>query len=86
MQNIDLHALTGWIPERCAIGPSEENFNAEAAFERLSSGLEHGKCLITVATGNLSKDQEDRSGLVGTHAYAVLNMKDVDVRTCTELN
>lgn len=74
-----MHALTGWIPERCAIRPNEEDFNAEAIFERLSTGQDHGRCLITVATGELSKDQEDRTGLVGTHAYAVLNMREVNV-------
>lgn len=79
IQNIDLHALTGWIPERCAIRPKEEDFNADAVFDRLSTGLEHGRCLITVATGDLSDEQAERTGLVATHAYAVLNMKEVDV-------
>lgn len=74
-----MHALTGWIPERCAIRPKEEDFNADAIFERLSTGLDHGRCLITVATGDLSDDQAERTGLVATHAYAVLNMKEVDV-------
>lgn len=79
IQNIDLHALTGWIPERCAIRPKEEDFNADGVFERLSTGLDHGRCLITVATGDLSDDQAERTGLVATHAYAVLNMKEVNV-------
>lgn len=83
-QNIDLHALTGWIPERCAIRPKEEDFNADAVFERLSTGLEHGRCLITVATGDLSDEQAERTGLVATHAYAVLNMKEVDVSNMLE--
>lgn len=80
MQNIDLHALTGWIPERCAIRVNDEDFNSNAVFERLSTGLEHGRCLITVATGDLTDEQGERTGLVPTHAYAVLNMKEVDVR------
>lgn len=74
-----MHALTGWIPERCAIRPKEEDFNADAVFERLSTGLEHGRCLITVATGELNDEQAERTGLVATHAYAVLNMKEIDV-------
>lgn len=83
LQNIDLHALTGWIPERAAIRPKEEDFNADAIFERLSTGLEHGRCLITVATGDLTDEQAERTGLVPTHAYAVLNMKEVDVSNLT---
>lgn len=78
-QNIDLHALTGWIPERVAIRPKEDDFNANGIFERLESGLDQGRCLITVATGDLSDEQAERTGLVPTHAYAVLNMKEVNV-------
>lgn len=59
---------------------NDEDFNSDAVFERLSTGLEHGRCLITVATGDLTDEQGERTGLVPTHAYAVLNMKEVDVR------
>ena len=38
-----------------------------------------GDCLITVATGEMSKSQADRAGLVPTHAYAVLDMQHVNV-------
>lgn len=54
-------------------------FDADAVFDRLSTGLEHGRCLLTVATGELSDDQAERTGLVPAHAYAVLNMKEIDV-------
>lgn len=40
-------------------------------FERLHCG----DCLITLATGNISKDDETRTGLVPTHAYAVLDIR-----------
>lgn len=78
-QNIDLHALTGWIPERIAIRSKDESFNADAAFDRLESGLAHGRCLLTVATGELNDDLAERTGLVPAHAYAVLNLKEVNV-------
>lgn len=74
-----MHALTGWIPERVAIRVNDEEFNADAIFERLSTGQDHGRCLITVATGDLTDEQGERTGLVPTHAYAVLNMREVDV-------
>lgn len=76
--NIDLHALTGWIPERIAIRPNDSDFNADAKFERLREGQSTGRCLITVATGDLSNAEADRTGLVATHAYAVLGLREVN--------
>ena len=38
-----------------------------------------GDCLITVATGPLSDSDADRAGLVSTHAYALLDMRKVQV-------
>lgn len=71
--------MTGWIPERIAIRRTDESFNADDVFDRLESALEHGRCLITVATGVLSDDQAERTGLVPEHAYAVLNLREVNV-------
>uniref|UniRef100_A0A2M4BF65 Putative cytosolic ca2+-dependent cysteine protease calpain n=1 Tax=Anopheles marajoara TaxID=58244 RepID=A0A2M4BF65_9DIPT len=76
--NIDLHALTGWIPERALVKSSEPDFNADAVFERLREGLSLGRCLVTVATGELSDAEAERTGLVSTHAYAVLDMRVVN--------
>jgi len=33
--NIDLFALTGWIPERVAIRPEDPTFNPDSVFSRL---------------------------------------------------
>lgn len=71
--------MTGWIPERVAIRVNDGDFNADAVYERLRNGLEQGRCLITVATGDLSDAESERTGLVSTHAYAVLDMKEADV-------
>ncbi|XP_071446361.1 calpain-7-like [Hetaerina americana] len=75
--NIDLHALTGWIPERCAIRPSDPEFNKDAIFDKLNTRHRKGDVLITVATGELSDAESDRTGLVSTHAYAVLDIREV---------
>lgn len=74
-----MNALTGWIPERIAIRSTESDFNSIAIFNRLKEGLSAGRCLVTVATGELSDAQAERTGLVSTHAYAVLNMVEIDV-------
>ena len=44
-QSIDLHALTGWIPERMSIKRTDPAFNESMHFDRLMTGLRRGKCL-----------------------------------------
>ena len=73
--NIDLHALTGWIPERLSIHGQHTDFKADVDFERMFERLHSGDVLITIATGPLNKDEEERTGLVQTHAYAVLDIR-----------
>lgn len=75
--SIDLHALTGWIPERMSIKRNDSKFNESMHFDRLLNGLRKGDCLITVATGPLSDSDADRAGLVSTHAYALLDMRKI---------
>ncbi|CAL8094585.1 unnamed protein product [Orchesella dallaii] len=76
--NIDLHALTGWIPERLSINgkESQTEFNKEKAFQKMHSRLHKGDVLITVATGEMTSQEEERTGLVATHAYAVLDIQE----------
>jgi len=68
--NIDLHALTGWIPERLSINDRESSkeFDKEKAFQKMHSRLHKGDVLITVATGEMTTQEEERTGLVSTHA------------------
>lgn len=79
VQNIDLHALTGWIPERVAIRVGEADFNADALYEKIRTRLERGDVLATVATGALPDAEAERTGLVPTHAYAVLDVRLANV-------
>lgn len=73
-----MHALTGWIPERVAIRPNDPTFNKQSLFATLETRLSNGDVLLTVATGELSDELADRTGLVPTHAYAVMNVLTVD--------
>ncbi len=44
---------------------------------RLESGSRHGDVLITISTGPMTEDEEERFGLVETHAYAVLDVREI---------
>ncbi|XP_044759511.1 calpain-7-like [Coccinella septempunctata] len=74
--NVDLYALTGWIPERMSI--KSEEFNKNALFNSLESRMAKGDVLVTVATGELTESVAERSGLVATHAYAVMDVRTVN--------
>ena len=76
--NIDCYALTGWIPERITLRAKDEDFDSNGVFNRLKEGFHQGRCLITVASGELSDAECDRTGLVSTHAFAVINLAEVD--------
>uniref|UniRef100_A0A915K6Q0 Calpain catalytic domain-containing protein n=1 Tax=Romanomermis culicivorax TaxID=13658 RepID=A0A915K6Q0_ROMCU len=73
--NIDLHALTGWIPDRIAIKSSTTEFDKDKVFDQIFDRYHKGDCLVTIATGQLSQNDQDRSGLVECHAYAMLDVR-----------
>ena len=79
-QNIDLNALTGWIPERVAIRNNSDEFNKDKEFKRIHERFHQGHCLITLATGEIPEVEADRAGLVPTHAYAMLDIREVKVQ------
>uniref|UniRef100_A0A8C5BKC7 Calpain catalytic domain-containing protein n=1 Tax=Gadus morhua TaxID=8049 RepID=A0A8C5BKC7_GADMO len=74
--NIDLHALTGWIPERIAMHSDNHSFIKDDTFRMLYSRFHRGDVLITTATGVMTEEEGDKWGLVPTHAYAVLDIRD----------
>ncbi|CAM9283760.1 unnamed protein product, partial [Scytosiphon promiscuus] len=89
---IDLFALTGWLPEQILFEehrppkshtprhpqPLDNYEKAERVWERLLSAHSLGDCLITVATSEIEEDEADRLGLVPSHAYAVLDVKEIN--------
>ncbi|CAM9876233.1 unnamed protein product, partial [Discosporangium mesarthrocarpum] len=91
---IDLFALTGWVPEQIffeehrrqkssprgsmLMQPLDNYQPAERVWERLLSAHNFGDCLITVATGEIDEDEAEGLGLVPSHAYAVLGVKEFD--------
>lgn len=75
--NIDLYALTGWIPERISIKLNDPTFNKDMVFRKLLERFHKGDVLVTMATGEMTDSQADRAGLVPTHAYAMLDIREV---------
>ena len=69
--SIDLNALTGWIPERKSL----KDKNAINIHQILQERMKKGQVLATMATGELSEELESKSGLVPTHAYALLDLR-----------
>ncbi|KAM4689268.1 calpain-7 [Discoglossus pictus] len=74
--NIDLHALTGWIPERIAMHSDNQAFDKQSTFRMLYQRFHKGDVLITTATGVMTEEEGEKWGLVPTHAYAVLDIRE----------
>lgn len=68
--NIDLHALTGWIPERIVL----EDAGKDKLYKLLMDRFSKGSMLVTFATMDMSDTECNRTGLVSSHAYAMLHV------------
>ncbi|XP_015423595.1 PREDICTED: calpain-7 isoform X2 [Myotis davidii] len=75
-KNIDLHALTGWIPERIAMHSDSQTFSKDNSFRMLYQRFHKGDVLITASTGMMTEAEGEKWGLVPTHAYAVLDIRE----------
>ena len=52
-------------------------FKPDVQFARMTNGLRTGDVLMTMSTGALSAAEEERTGLVPLHAYAILDVRHV---------
>ncbi|KAL4071268.1 hypothetical protein V8B97DRAFT_2104210 [Scleroderma yunnanense] len=77
---IDLHALTGWIPElidlhkyvASPVPTSFTSFERERTWSRLMSGFRNGHCVLTVGTDSKTARKIKGMKLLPSHNYAVI--------------
>eukprot|EP00750_Incisomonas_marina_P001804 INCI11673.1.p1 GENE.INCI11673.1~~INCI11673.1.p1 ORF type:complete len:668 (-),score=115.51 INCI11673.1:621-2456(-) len=67
------------VRNRAEIAAVQGHGNADRIWQRLLSAFnKYGDCLVSISTTALTKEQEERYGLVSGHAYAVLRVVEVD--------
>lgn len=64
----DIHAFTGWIPERMNL---KDGFQREKEWKRTHRAWNKGQVLVTLGTG-----KEVNGDLVAFHAYAVIGVRE----------
>ncbi|GAA5915726.1 hypothetical protein JCM5296_004368 [Sporobolomyces johnsonii] len=78
----DLHALSGWLPEHISL---RQNFRSEQLWARIHKGCTLGKCVLTLGTGKATDELLAKSGLVPSHNYAVVDLRERHGRREVEL-
>ncbi|KAF9494200.1 cysteine proteinase [Pleurotus eryngii] len=82
---IDIHALTGWIPEHIEI--KSPGFEPERTWARIYNGFFSGRCMLTLGTGPTEYAYWQGSELLGSHSYAVIDVReDGDSRSLVVLD
>lgn len=68
----DLFIFTGWVPEVIDL----QLCDRQEMFQKLLNGQRADDCLVTCGTGPLDEESEEKLGLVSSHAYAILEIKE----------
>ncbi|KAG9121504.1 cysteine protease [Ceratobasidium sp. 392] len=73
--SIDLHTLTGWIPEHVYI--TSNDFQREKSWKRIYDGFMNGKALVTLGTGEtVTGEGRWKDILIAAHNYAIVGLED----------
>ncbi|KAK8117639.1 PALB protein [Apiospora kogelbergensis] len=70
----DLWIITGWIPQQLFLQSDDIDF--DQTWARVKKAYDYGDVIVTLGTGRLSAAEEETSGLVGEHDYAVLDISE----------
>ncbi|KAG6335832.1 hypothetical protein ID866_3268 [Astraeus odoratus] len=71
---IDMHALTGWIPE--FIDLQSTSFERERTWTRIMNGFRNGHCVLTVGTDSKTTRKIRGVHLLPSHNYAVISVRE----------
>ena len=69
---VDMYTLTGWLPQRLPLKDC-----SDAVFKDIWKYVHTGEVLISLATPPMNQAAEERTGLVETHAYALLDIREL---------
>ncbi|KAI9098288.1 hypothetical protein DFS34DRAFT_620310 [Phlyctochytrium arcticum] len=69
---VDLHSLTGWIPEDIFL--EQTDLDIYSLFRRLQDGFLRGMALVTLGTGSTLTTEARAMGLIAGHAYAFIGI------------
>lgn len=70
----DLWVITGWIPEQVFL--QREDLDVDEMWTRIKAAHDNEDVVITLGTGRISLEEEEATGLIGEHDYAVMDLKD----------
>ncbi|KPV78286.1 uncharacterized protein RHOBADRAFT_23259 [Rhodotorula graminis WP1] len=65
--------MSGWLPETI---PLRTGLRSEAAWQRIRNGFSLGHCVLTVGTGKVVEEGSSSLGLVSSHDYAVIDVRE----------
>ncbi|KAJ8581144.1 cysteine proteinase [Rhizopogon salebrosus TDB-379] len=71
---IDLHVLTGWIPEHVDL--QSASFERERTWSRIMTGFPRGDCVMTVGTNDKTALKIHDVKLLPSHDYAVTGIRE----------
>ncbi|KIJ15557.1 hypothetical protein PAXINDRAFT_77338, partial [Paxillus involutus ATCC 200175] len=73
---IDLHVLTGWIPEHIEL--QSASFERERTWRRMLDGFWKGHCVLTVGTDAKTMRKIEGVKLLPSHCYAVVDVRETE--------
>ncbi|KAF8841696.1 cysteine proteinase [Paxillus ammoniavirescens] len=73
---IDLHVLTGWIPEHIEL--QSASFERERTWRRMLDGFWKGHCVLTVGTNAKTMRKIEGVKLLPSHCYAVVDVRETE--------
>ncbi|SPO02708.1 related to calpain-like protease palBory [Cephalotrichum gorgonifer] len=68
----DLWVLTGWVPQQLFL--QRDALNLDLEWNYIAEAFAQGNVIVTLGTGRISSTEEEATGLVGKHDYAVLEL------------